>query len=386
MEGDLHRSLECDLCGAGTLTKAYSVPDSARGAQIWSCDVCGLLQSFYTQGSHPHAPTTDSGPGWGNVRHGKGLRFEAVSPLLDQIMPRAQVPVLDVGANRGAFLEWMQTHRPGWSVDVVEPDQQLAQDLQLLQNIRFLGYRVEDVEFAPDNYGFVFCLHTLEHLPSAKSFMNQMKGASSDAVQMLLEVPDTRLISDPLIIEEYFIDKHSFHFDSSTLQRLAITSGWNKIDGLPRDGRNIGGAYQAARIALQQESSETPIEVALVEEYAETLARNRTLLPTVARKLESLVARQKVVFWGGGRSLDALVRFGAFEPTSKTVVDTFLTGKVKSPWNTPILAPTELTNIEVDCVVVFAKGASHAIGSQLEHFGIQNIVYFEELLEVFVGN
>lgn len=386
MDNNLHRSLECDLCGASALTKVYAVPNSARGAQIWSCDVCGLLQSFYTRVAHPHPPTTDSGPGWGNVRHGKNLRFEAVSPLLDRIMPSAQVPVLDVGANRGAFLEWMQAHRSEWSVDVIEPDQRLAKDLKLQHNVRFLGYRIEDVAFAPDNYGFIFCLHTLEHLPSAKSFMNQIKGASSDAVQMLLEVPDTRLISDPLIIEEYFIDKHSFHFDSSTLQRLAVSTGWNMLDSLPRDGRNIGGAYRTGSIALQEESSEKPIEVTLIEEYAETLTRNRTFLPAIARKLENLAARQRVVFWGGGRSLDALVRFGTFEPTSKIVVDTFLTGKVQSPWNTPILAPTEITSLALDCVVVFAKGASHAIRSQLEHYGIQNIVYFEELLEAFVGD
>ena len=209
MDSNVHRVLECDLCGSDALKNVYVVPNSVRGAQIWSCSECGLLQTFYARPSRPHAPTTDSGPGWGNVRHGKGLRFEAVSPLLNRIMPNSVVPVLDVGANRGAFLEWMGTHRPGWSVDVVEPDDRLREDLQLRQNVEFLGHRVEDVDLEANKYGFVFCLHTLEHLPSAKSFMDQMSRASSENVRMLIEVPDSRLISDPLTIEEYFIDNPS---------------------------------------------------------------------------------------------------------------------------------------------------------------------------------
>ena len=111
--------LTCDACGNDNLCEKYTVKGSLRGNKVYICKRCGLIQSknelSYDESKNEHSLAytgnrmrlPNSGPTWGNIRHGKELRLNSHKKYLEGLDFKKFKYILDDGSNRGAFLEWL---------------------------------------------------------------------------------------------------------------------------------------------------------------------------------------------------------------------------------------------------------------------------------------
>ena len=88
--------VKCGICD-GSLTEIFKIPDSNRGNTICVCNQCSILQlvesTDYDASKDTHSLRFSGerhieaaqGAMWGNIRHGKGLRFDAHKDLLEKL-------------------------------------------------------------------------------------------------------------------------------------------------------------------------------------------------------------------------------------------------------------------------------------------------------------
>ena len=98
----------CDLCGSTDFQEVYSPVGSLRQVNVAVCSHCGLAFSRYAAVPYTRDPRPSGDADWGNIRWAKGFRLDALRPMLTALLNQGGLNrVLDVGANRGSFLEWM---------------------------------------------------------------------------------------------------------------------------------------------------------------------------------------------------------------------------------------------------------------------------------------
>lgn len=383
----------CDLCGQAQLGPAYTVPDSALGVIVYVCEVCGLVQSLPTRAARERIVSTSSGARWGNVRHGKGLRLQAALPILEAAIPWSQVrDVLDVGANRGDFVRWLHEAHPGVRVLGIEPDAAIVDGYRDLPGLELRVARIEDVELPAAAFDLAYCSHTLEHATSAAAMLRQIGDSLRPGGFLFLEVPNLMGIDSDEIVEEFFIDKHRFHFTRELLCDYATAIGWRVVHGAEdRDPMNI-------TLVLVREASDAngglaptwrPLDEGaaarhrqMIARYAEMLAANRARLRRVVERLRPFLARQRVAVWGAGRIFDALVVHGGLDVSQLCcVVDEFLWPHVPEVHGVRVQRPEQLKMVMPQVVLVLARSSAAAIAARVRSLGIKNVILFSDLLK-----
>ena len=150
----------CDFCGSEDLDHVYEVPDSALGVVVAVCTNCGLVQSLptKTKRTDERVVSTSSSATWGNIRHGKGLRLKAATKVLDSFIPWDRVSsVLDVGSNRGDFVQWLNATKSAVEIVGVEPDSTIVEEYRSLPNFRLYVDRFENLILPRNHFDLVYC-------------------------------------------------------------------------------------------------------------------------------------------------------------------------------------------------------------------------------------
>lgn len=377
---------KCDFC-CGDLIVRYVIPGSVRGMQAAVCAQCGLAQSLQTRPKPAvREVKASSESDWGNIRHGKGLRMEQTKPLLERFIPwDAAQSVLDIGANRGAFVLWARARNPHARITAVEPDNEVVEEYRNAAGIETIVGRIEDVRLEPASFDVVYCAHTLEHVRSATETIEIARRCLRNGGYLFLEVPNIEAIGGVDVVEEFFIDKHTFHFNRSLLLDILRAAGFEISFGEGEsDLSNITvvGRKTGVPSAPRWSDPELPRKNAgLISCYRENLHRNRGRLMAVAGKLSALTERQEVVCWGGGRILDALVKFGGLDPTRfRYIIDKFLFPHLRAVHGVALHGPERLRMHTPDVVVVLARSSAPEIERAARSFGIRHVVRFKDLL------
>lgn len=377
----------CDICDARQLEPVYRVPDSARGAEVAVCPRCALVQSL----QRPVEPTArkqslSSDAGWGNVRHGKGIRFAAARPVLERELDWSAIhDALDVGSNRGDFVLHLSAQHPRTRVVAVEPDSSVTGDYDQLPDLTLFRRRLEQTQLQR-SFDLVYCCHTLEHAASASEMLAQLHACLRPGGWLYLDVPNLDGLADPNVVEEFFIDKHTFHFSRAQLlcqlPRLGFELRWQNGEDRYNAALLLQRGEAPPGQASQQQQQLAARQRQLIEDYVVRLAANRGRLGRVSAILEPFLARQRVVFWGAGRILDALVRHGGLD-TGRLLfaVDEYLWDKIDSIHGISIYAAAKLRVTRPDVVVVLARSAAPEIVEKARKFGVKNVVTFEQLME-----
>lgn len=372
----------CDLCGA-TPEAVYRAEDTARGAQVCVCPGCGLVQTLYgDREDGRHAPSTSSGAGWGNIRHGKGLRLDAVKNDLASRLDWSSIQtVLDVGSNRGDFARWLFDHTPSVSLVAVEPDGEIVESYAGDCRIDLHISRFEHLVLEPASIDLAFCFHTLEHAASALEMLQQIREALRPDGRLFLEVPNLHLIDDPTVAEDFFIDKHSFHFDPGSILDLLAVAGFAPEWGPLDDDSNItviARPTEPRAVTFSPERSAG--HTGLIEKYAGRLAENRERLIGVAERIGDLATRQRTAVWGAGRLFDALIRFGGLNPSSLLIIDEYLARHLDSIHGVSVHRPDILRHDPPQVVIVLAKSSTAEITRRVRSYGVRNVVTYQDLL------
>jgi len=352
----------CDFCRSDSLAFAYAPDGSTRGLKVYVCQHCGLVQSAprIARTKERHAAAVSGGADWGNVRYGKGFRTsQALDALARHADLTAPLALLDVGSNRGSFARAFLEVAPAAKLTALEPDERYADSSADLPRTELVRARTEHTNFGSGRFDVIHSCHTIEHLGEAFAALKDHARVLKDGGLLVIDAPNTALLGAEDIVEEWFIDKHLFHFSARTLSRMIEAAGFSIIEqNDPADAVNL--LFVARKTgAPQDDVAADPAEVlramTLMTTYQKTRAKNLTALKEAAFELSELRPR-KLALWGAGRLFDLLVREGGFDPaTLSLLIDTHLKKYMAVRHDVALSTADALSDDTADVVVVMSR-------------------------------
>jgi SAM-dependent methyltransferase len=377
----------CNLCDHETLEPAYTPENSGRGITVYLCRHCGLVQSLPRADRAPRrAAAVSSGADWGNVRYGKGFRTkQAMDALERNIDLSRELAVLDVGSNRGSFAKALTTAAPNATITAVEPDERVAQSSEGLPRTTLIPSRIEDAALETGRFDVVHSCHTIEHLAYPMEVLEDHWRVLKPHGLLIIDAPNTALLGADDIVEEWFIDKHLYHFSKRTLTRMIEAAGFAIVEDAD-DSDNANLLIVARRIDTKtMDLVRDPIEVAeaerLVIAYQNTRARNLMALTAVAAEIGTLLPK-RVAMWGAGRLFDSLVIHGGFQPSQLAMlIDANLKKHMGERHGFALSTPDDLPSAEPGVVVVMSRGFAGEIAEHAKQLAPKaEVIFYSDLI------
>jgi len=377
----------CELCRHDALRAIYTPERSTRGISVYLCDHCGLLQSLpRTDRAARGAVSVSSGADWGNVRYGKGFRTQvALEAIARHANLNSDIALLDVGSNRASFARKFLETAPRATIVAVEPDERVAHSAQDLARTELINARIEDVPLETGRFDIVHSCHTIEHLAHPAHVLADHWRVLKDDGILILDAPNTAILGSFDIVEEWFIDKHLYHFSAHTLGRMIEEAGFEIIEG-PDSGDRSNLFFVARKTftaphRLAANSGEAIRAEALVAKYAATRARNLVALTEVAAQIAELTPRG-VAVWGAGRLFDSLVVHGHLNARDLTLlIDTHLKPLVGQRHGCALADPEALSESDASVIVVMSRDFAGEIAAQAKTLAPHaEILLYSELL------
>jgi SAM-dependent methyltransferase len=361
----------CDFCGHDALAFAYRPDGSTRGLKVQTCGHCGLVQSTprIARTRDRHAAAVSGGADWGNVRYGKGFRTHTAMTALARHADLSQaIALLDVGSNRGSFARAFLEAAPAARLTAVEPDERFADSCADLPRTELVRARIEDTHFPDAGFDIVHSCHTIEHLGAPFATLKDHARVLKPGGLLVIDAPNIALIGGEDIVEEWFIDKHLFHFSAHTLARMIEAAGFGIIaQNDPADLINllfVARKTGAPAQTIAADPAEAAAAMALMARYTNTRARNLAALEIAARELNALKPR-RVALWGAGRLFDLLVREGGYDPSGLSLlIDTHLKKHMDNRHGVALSTAEALNDATADVVVVMSRGFADEISAE----------------------
>ncbi len=176
------------------------------------------MQSLPRSERHARAPAAvSSAADWGNVRYGKGFRTKAAMEALARHADlSADIALLDVGSNRGSFAKAFLAAAPRAELVAVEPDERFADACRELERTELTVARIENVALESGRFDVVHSCHTVEHLSDPARVLADHWRVLKEGGLLVLDAPNIALLGAEDVVEEWFIDKHLYHFSART--------------------------------------------------------------------------------------------------------------------------------------------------------------------------
>lgn len=377
-------SINCNFCKSLELEKLYEPVNSRRGSKVYICEECGLLQSIHETKEKRKKISISCDADWGNIRHGKKARLQQnVSFIQKKINFISIKNCLDIGSNRGDFVKWLRKNYPHIKITTVEPDISLI-DYENI-GVEIVPTKFESAPFNKKKYDFIYCCHTLEHADCLTTFLENCYKILNRDGYLFIDVPNAEIITyDRNIVEEFFIDKHNFHFIPETLIHIFNLSGFRVINKeidtynisllLVKDDKKTN--LSISKRVLNKEKQSLHI-------YQKKLQENRKVLRKICdEKLKTFLQRQRVGFWGASRIFDALIKYGGINKDLVYIlVDKFISQILREVHGIPVKDPVWLKIYEPHVIFVLARSSSNTIETIAHEMGFRWVVTFDELME-----
>ncbi|MBS0472931.1 MAG: class I SAM-dependent methyltransferase [Proteobacteria bacterium] len=361
----------CELCQRAALDPIYKPERSTRDLTIYLCGACGLLQSLpRADRAARAAAAVSSGADWGNVRYGKGFRTQiAIDALRRYCNIDADFQLLDVGSNRGSFARAFLAVAPHAHLTAVEPDERVAAACAGLPRTQLIEARIEAVALEGGRFDVIHSCHTIEHLIHPMHTLRDHHRALKQDGLLILDAPNTALLAADDIVEEWFIDKHLYHFSARTLTRMIEAAGFTIEQAPdPKDRSNLFFVARKTGTPIAHVGSdlvEVDYATDLMATYIATRARNMAALTAVAAELGRMAPR-RVAMWGAGRLFDSLVHYGRFDTSSlAALVDKHLKAHVGERHGRALIAPENLAETDPGVVVVMSRDFASEIAEEV---------------------
>ena len=364
---------KCDFCGSMEYDRVYRPINTKRDVDVVICKNCGLVYSIVKDIPYSREPNPSGDADWGNIRFCKGQRFGVVKDIL----PKDVKYILDVGSSRGHFVKWAKANIPDAEITAVEPDTRVIHDYQ--DEFHVIGKYLEDIELPSNHFDFVYCMQTLEHSDSAAAMLKQIYDALRPGGVVFVEVPNIEVIRYPENVEEFFIDKHNFHFSRTVLCNYMASLGFSiKLNDDPLNVSVFATKTGVKDIMYFFVDSE-PHE--LIGTYAENIVKNRRKLSEIGAKLNDMISKMKVSFFGGNTLFDLLVKYGNLDASKvKCLVDDFLGEIGVTIHGVKVQKSDALRVYNPDTCVVLARYGADIVADKAKAYGIRNIVKFYDLM------
>ncbi len=383
-------TLACDFCGALLPSSFYEPINTKRGMQVYLCRSCGLIQSISTRAyaSRPEASMSCDADR-ASIKYTKDL---VLKPHLEHMAGRVAldgiVALLDVGSNRGAFLNALIRTNPSVRITAIESDPDLIGAYASYPQVTAIASRFEDQAVESATYDLVYCAHTLEHFTSAAGMLRKMLDATVPGGLLFFAVPNVLFLSENTF-EESFIDTHTFHFHDGVLRALYEALGLEVVFASAPDAFEL--VYLLRRrlrptpAGLGVLRSEVNVETStrFFAAYRSTMTHNRGKLGEAAARILAAAAGQRMVFWGAGRIFDGLVKVGGIAPANvEMLVDKYLHRYMTSVHDVDVRAPEALHDVPKGTLVVVAsREYEEEIVSEATVMGFSNLMTYSQCME-----
>jgi hypothetical protein len=176
-----------------------------------------------------------------------------------------------------------------------------------------------------------------------------------------------------MVIEEFFIDKHMYHFEPTTLTKMLGAAGFEKKSEFS-DNLNLVYVLGKSEYAKELEGT-TQVDAATIGRYISRLEENRSKLRKVAAEIEG---NENAAIYGSGRILDALIKYGGLTLNKTVVADKFL-WQHAGDLGINILNPTEIDWKTFSEVYVLARSSEQSITSWLKSQGARQVTTLQEI-------
>lgn len=379
--------LKCDFCCTHNLSFVYTPINSSRGMQVHVCNNCGLVQSISTSVYESRPPGSMSADAdRSSYRYTKDVISGRYDNIFEGYVDFSIVKnVLDIGSNRGAFVNYLDQRYPSKLIEAIEPDKSVVHEYVDRPNVHVQICRFENSTLPENYFDFAYCAHTLEHASSARLMLDGIKRSLKPGGKFFLAVPNLLFYKD--VIEEIFIDPHTFHFNYFILREYAEQLGFDvEFSGSPddheimlllskRNDLNGGVVFNPSNSTLAMQN------IKAIESYGVDIQNNRQSLKNSIAHLNAASKNKRIVIWGGGRIFDALMRFGELDLSKiYMVVDKYLHKYVKELHGKPLMSPSSLAKLDNTDVLVYVASREYALEIEAEArtLGINNFIHFGE--------
>lgn len=348
----------CNLCKQELpLESDYTPAGSIRGLQVYICRNCSLVQSFpRIDRFNSKEKRVSSGADWGNIRYGKAFTTKKSLDIIKKHQIKQEnLTILDIGSNRGSFVNEISNLFPHSYITAVEPDKTIVPDYSLRDDIKLITERIETLTFLPESFDVIYSSHTLEHLADPIGNLRSCHIWLKSNGTIYVETPnfDWCKISD--VVEEFFIDKHLYHFSKDTLSAMLTLAGF-EITYLEADTENI-------RLLAKKNSSRN-----ILMRYSDCLKANRNNLVEVWNKIWEISKTNKIAFWGAGRIFNALIENcpNPLDGSCFILFDSYLSDFVDQSSGFNIKKPSKECLRDIDVVVVCSRQYYTEIKDQID--------------------
>jgi SAM-dependent methyltransferase len=370
-------SLKCNHCENKLENLVYEPLNSSRNSKIYICDFCGLCQTIQDINPKLGSGSLTSDAGYGNVRRAKGVRLDTQKPNLHKILSSLPVNanVLDVGSSRGQFLNWCGDNFNQLNLFGIEPDGRFAQTNFSNQTQVEVSNLLSSNLTKERKYDFIFCNHTLEHFDDARRNLEHLRNIISDQGILWIDVPNLEGIKDQMGLEEFFLDKHTFHFEPTTLRNMLQSVGFEIVEDFS-DFLNLAVKCRPATPVKNYEyaASVTRDDLNI---YKNLLELNRAKMSNISKKIEEV---SNAAIYGGGRILDALVKHGGFPHQKYIIADKYLWESAETI-GIDIQDPNTVNWNSFETVIILARSSQEQIIQWLSSKSVKKFITLDQLWE-----
>ena len=364
----------CDKCCAPLNGNKYLPLNSKRGVEVLICGQCGLTQSFYTVEYDSRPPGNMScDADRSSIRYTKSLvssdYFKAISLATSSFDQDSHISFLDVGSNRGAFYTLISNKFKNSNFLCIEPDRSVI-DYEL-DSGKIIVDRIENVTLEDQRYDIAYCVHSLEHVISAKTVLEQIFNSLKPKGKLILGVPKLELYPD--VIEELFIDPHTFHFRHIDILEYAQIVGFDVEYLSDASHHDIIAVLSKGFMTNNNEYLVTTEHFSL-KNYVHILKANRSAIALTAEKLSKVSIERPVLIWGAGRIFDCLCKQPTWKPVNFYLYDKFIRNILPEISGFKIIDEAQVAKLNADTLVVVAsRDYFNEIYAEAKNLGFNDI-------------
>ena len=282
--------------------------------------------------------------------------------------------IMEIGCGRGDFLALMCElgHNIGVGVD----PSSVAGGVEgsISKNLTFIHDYFSE-KYANQLGDFVCCRHTLEHIHNAAEFLNSIRNAIGNRldISVFFEVPDfSRILKEVAFWDIYY--EHCSYFTLGSLARLFRFCRFEVI--------NLVKAYSDQYLLIEAKPVDNKSEKIMgVEESIQATAEDVINFSARCRdKIEKWLdqlkrikeERKRAVIWGSGSKCVGFMTTLGIKDEIEYVVDINPNrhGKFIAGVGKQIVSPEFLRNYKPDAVIIMNPVYSMEIGQMLEKMGL----------------
>ena len=379
----------CDFCDH-SIEHVYDPINSKRGMQLFVCENCGLLESKPSEAYTSRPPgNMSSDADRSSYRYTKTLVAGSYSDMMIEFIKPLQInKILDIGSNRGAFFKWASKNLEFNTITCIETDETIVEDYIGDPRVDLTIDRLENVNIEENEYDFAFCVHTLEHALSAKGMLKQIFDSLKVGGRFFVAVPN--LVWHKDVIEEFFIDPHTFHFNFHVLKEMIKKTGFDIVhEGDPNGADAIFVLEKTNNNFIKNiDDQKFDVEIDIkdsINQYKNLISYNRNLIKDTVQLIHNHCNNgEKYFIWGAGRIFDALIKFGGLKPHKNLfLIDKFLSDMFDHSNGIKVNKPHEISSIIDNQSIVYVASRDYKDEILLEAAQIgfkKSLVFGSELI------